>query len=64
MKTNWLLPVGLVMQALNRQEVIRTGKKIFLHIKVNTGGFCNSHHFNVSFYLKLKNVPVKPWMEA
>jgi hypothetical protein len=62
MKTNWLLPVGLVIQALNRQEAIRTGKKIFFNIKVNPGSFYNSCHFNVSFYLELKNVPMKPGM--
>jgi hypothetical protein len=36
MTINWLLPVGLVAQALNRQEVIRT-EKIFLNIKINAG---------------------------
>jgi len=60
MKTNWLLPVGLVIQALNRQEAIRTGKKIFLNIKVNPGSFYNSRYFNASFYRGLKNVPIKP----
>jgi hypothetical protein len=59
MAMNWLLPVGLVAQALNRKEVIRTGKK-FLYIKVNTGICYNRHHFNASFYLKLKNVLMHP----
>jgi hypothetical protein len=61
MNINWLLPVGLVIQALNTQEVIRTGK-IFFNIKVNAGSFNNSRHFNVSFYLKLKKVFMKPEM--
>ncbi|MDD2658959.1 MAG: hypothetical protein PHY54_04650 [Methylococcales bacterium] len=59
MKTNWLLPVGLVIQAVNKQEVKRTGKKIFLNIKVNAGIFYNKYHFNVSFYPRLKNVSMK-----
>jgi hypothetical protein len=63
MNINWLLPVGLVIQALNTQEVIRTGK-IFFNIKVNAGSFNNSHHFNVSFYLELKKVFMKPEMEV
>ncbi len=46
------------MQALNRQGAIRTAT-IFFNIKVNAGSFYNSRHFNASFYLKLKNVPLK-----
>jgi hypothetical protein len=61
MKTNWLLPVGLVIQALNRQEAIST-EKIFLNIKVNAGSLYNNGYFNVSYYLKLKNVPTRPGM--
>jgi hypothetical protein len=63
MTINWLLPVGLVAQALNRQEVIRT-EKIFLNIKINAGSFYNSRYFNVSFYLELKNVAMKPVIGA
>jgi hypothetical protein len=59
MKINWLLPVGLVAQALNRQEVIRT-ENFILNIKVYTGSFYNRRHFNVSFYLELKKVPMQP----
>jgi hypothetical protein len=64
MKTNWLLPVGLVIQAVNKQEVKRTGKKIFLNIKVNTGIFYNIYYSNVSFYPRLKNVTKKAGWEC